>query len=76
MDGTAPTGALVFSVSDADLYNGVHQGHVVIARSDGSFVSGGVSRQSGTGHTVQVLKSWNPAPGAIYLGWAYAPGNW
>jgi len=77
MDGTPPPGALVFSVSDLDVWNGVHQGHVDIAQADGTFVSGGVSRSyhglAGAGHTVQVLPNWNPTPGATYLGWAEAP---
>lgn len=76
MDQNIPKGALVFSVSKWDLYNGVHQGHVLIARGDGSYVSGGVSKAYGTGHTVQILNSWNPSPGATYLGWAYPPDNW
>lgn len=77
MDGTPPAGALVFSVSDLDVWNGVHQGHVDIAQADGTFVSGGVSRNyhglAGAGHTVQVLANWNPTPGSTYLGWAEAP---
>lgn len=73
MDGTPPAGALVFSQSSWD--GGA--GHVVIARGDGTFVSGGVSKRysgvAGGGHNVQVLPNWNPAGGAIYLGWALAP---
>jgi hypothetical protein len=73
MDGTPPAGALVFSQSSWD--GGA--GHVVIARGDGTFVSGGVSKRyngvAGGGHNVQVLPNWNPAGGATYLGWAVAP---
>ncbi|WP_158021335.1 hypothetical protein [Mycolicibacterium chubuense] len=76
MDRNIPKGALVFSESQWDVVNGVHQGHVVLARGDGSFVSGGVSKSYGSRHTVQILNSWNPSPGAQYLGWAYAPGSW
>jgi len=76
-DGNPPPGALVFSVSDMDVWNGVHQGHVDIAQADGTFVSGGVSPSyrglAGAGHTVQVLANWNPTPRATYLGWAEAP---
>ena len=41
-------------------------------------VSGGVDRAPGPAWVapatgVQVLRSWNPAPDARYLGWAYAP---
>jgi hypothetical protein len=72
-DGTPPAGALVFSQSSWD--GGA--GHVVIARGDGTFVSGGVSKRysgvAGGGHNVQVLPNWNPAAGATYLGWAVAP---
>lgn len=75
-DMNYPKGALVFSSSKWDLYNGVHQGHVMIARGDGTFVSGGVDPNYGTHHTVQILNSWNPSPGATYLGWAYAPADW
>jgi hypothetical protein len=75
-DQNFPKGALVFSVSQWDIYNGVHQGHVVLARGDGSFVSGGVSKSYGSHHTVQILDSWNPSPGAKLLGWASAPGDW
>jgi hypothetical protein len=73
MDGSPPKGALVFSQSRWDVFDGQHAGHVVIARGDGSFVSGGVSKSYGTGHNVQVLPNWNPAQGATYLGWANAP---
>jgi hypothetical protein len=72
-DGAPPKGALVFSQSSWD--GGA--GHVVIARGDGTFVSGGVykgySGVAGGGHNVQVLPNWNPAQGATYLGWADAP---
>ena len=61
-----PRGALVFSESSWDR----GAGHVDIAHGDGTFVSGGVG---GGGPTVQVLRTWNPSPGARYLGWAYAP---
>lgn len=71
-----PKGALVFSMSDYDIQNGIHQGHVMISRGDGSFVSGGASQDFGTGHTVQLANSWNPSPGATYLGWAFAPADW
>ncbi len=71
-DMNFPKGALVFSRSSYDLGNG----HVLIARGDGTFVSGGVSKDYGTHHTVQILKSWNPSPGAEYLGWAYPPADW
>ncbi|MFZ0831642.1 MAG: hypothetical protein WAM92_00890 [Mycobacterium sp.] len=71
-DMSFPKGALVFSRSSYDLGNG----HVVIARGDGKFVSGGVSTSYGSHHTVQVLSSWNPSPGATYLGWAYPPADW
>jgi hypothetical protein len=76
MDRNYPKGALVFSASNWDVYKGVHQGHVVLSRGDGSFVSGGVSTSFGSGHTVQILRSWNPSPGAQYLGWASAPAGW
>ena len=73
MEGAPPKGALVFSQSVWD--NGA--GHVVIARGDGTFVSGGIWKGyhgvAGGGHNVQVLSSWNPARGATYLGWAVAP---
>ena len=73
MDQSAPKGALVFSQSSWD--GGA--GHVVIARGDGTFVSGGIwkgySGVAGGGHNVQVLPNWNPARGATYLGWAIAP---
>ncbi len=61
-----PRGALVFSESSWDR----GAGHVDIAHGDGTYVSGGVG---GGGPTVQVLRTWNPSPGARYLGWAYAP---
>lgn len=73
MDQNPPKGALVFSQSKWDLIDGQHYGHVVIARGDGSYVSGGVSKSYGSKHNVQVLPSWNPAGGATYLGWADAP---
>ncbi|WP_131805947.1 hypothetical protein [Mycobacterium alsense] len=83
MDANFPRGALVFSESPWDMENGAHQGHVVIARGDGTFVSGGVDQRSqrgapglGGGSTVQILKSWNPAPGSEYLGWASPPADW
>lgn len=66
MSPDPPRGALVFSQSSWDR----GAGHVDIARGDGTYVSGGVG---GGGPTVQVLRSWNPSPGAQYLGWAYAP---
>ncbi|GAB91243.1 hypothetical protein [Gordonia rhizosphera] len=73
MDRNFPRGALVFSQSSWDR----GMGHVDIARGDGTFVSGGVSKTyhglAGGGHNVQVLSRWNPAQGATYLGWAYAP---
>lgn len=73
MSGTPPKGALVFSRSSWD--GGA--GHVVIARGDGTFVSGGVAKSYrgvvGAGHNVQVLSNWNPAGGATYLGWSVAP---
>jgi hypothetical protein len=73
MDGGPPKGSLVFSESSWD--GGA--GHVVIARGDGTFVSGGVwtgyKGLAGGGHNVQVLPNWNPAQGAAYLGWADAP---
>ncbi len=69
-----PRGALVFSESSWDQ----GAGHLDIARGDGTYVSGGVDKGTrpslgGAGHNVQVLRSWNPAPDARYLGWAYAP---
>jgi hypothetical protein len=77
VDGAPPAGALVFSVSDWDVWRWVHQGHVDIAQADGTFVSGGVSKDyhglAGAGHTVQLLPVPNPSPGATPLGWAYAP---
>lgn len=73
MDQAIPKGALVFSQSSWDR----GAGHVVIARGDGTFVSGGVSKRysgvAGGGHNVQVLPNWNPARDASYLGWAIAP---
>lgn len=69
MDTNIPRGALVFSQSKWDQ----GAGHVVIARGDGRFISGGVDNSYGTGYNVQVLNSWNPAQGAQYLGWANAP---
>jgi hypothetical protein len=76
MDMNIPKGALVFSHSSWDTIDGVTYGHVLLARGDGTYVSGGVSPKFGSGHTVQVLNSWNPAGGAQYLGWAYAPADW
>ena len=77
MDPNPPAGALVFSQSQWDVIDGKHYGHVVIARGDGTFISGGVDSGyrglEGGGHNVQLLSSWNPAGGADYLGWAYAP---
>ncbi len=74
MDRNMPKGALVFSQSSYDIFNKKHYGHVVIARGDGKYVSGGVLPSykgvAGTGHYVQVLPNWNPASGAEYLGWA------
>jgi hypothetical protein len=73
MNGIPPKGALVFSQSGWD--GGA--GHVVIARGDGTFASGGVAKSyrgvAGGGSNVQVLPNWNPASGATYLGWATAP---
>lgn len=73
MDAAPPKGALVFSESSWD--GGA--GHVDIARGDGTFVSGGVwkgySGIAGAGHNVQVMPTWNPSPGANFLGWAFAP---
>lgn len=69
MDYNIPKGALVFSQSK---YDG-GAGHVDIARGNGQYISGGVSNSYGTGYNVQLLNSWNPSPGAQYLGWAYAP---
>lgn len=72
-DTAYPKGALVFSESSWD--GGA--GHIVIARGDGTFVSGGVYKGynglAGGGHNVQVLNSPNPAGGARILGWAVAP---
>ena len=52
-------------------------GHVVLARGDGTFVSGGVwtgyQGLAGAGHNVQVVNTWNPSLGATFLGWAVAP---
>ena len=52
-------------------------GHVVIAQGDGTFVSGGLwtgyQGLAGAGHNVQVMNTWNPSPGATFLGWAVAP---
>ncbi|QCV96497.1 hypothetical protein FEZ30_15680 [Acidipropionibacterium acidipropionici] len=74
--GAAPAGALVFSRSSWDLGHG----HVDIAVGDGTYVSGGVGSDYGSirghGHNVQLLRTWNPSPGAQYLGWAYAPASW
>lgn len=76
MDKNIPKGALVFSHSKWDTIDGVTYGHVLLARGDGTYVSGGVSTGFGSGHTVQILNSWNPAGGAEYLGWASAPAGW
>lgn len=76
-DRNFPKGALVFSESDFSVINGHQDGHVDIARGDGTFVSGGVLPSyhglAGAGHYVQVLPSFNPAEDAKYLGWADAP---
>lgn len=74
MSPNPPRGALVFSESSWDR----GAGHVDIARGDGTYVSGGVDKGTrpslgGAGHNVQVLRTWNPASDARYLGWAYAP---
>lgn len=73
MDQNFPRGALVFSQSSWDK----GAGHVDIAQGDGTFVSGGVytgyNGLAGAGHNVQVMNTWNPSPGATYLGWAVAP---
>lgn len=74
MSPDPPRGALVFSESSWDR----GAGHVDIARGDGTYVSGGVDKGTrpslgGAGHNVQVLRTWNPASDARYLGWAYAP---
>ena len=76
LDGDIPKGALVFSHSVWDTVDGVSYGHVVIARGDGTYVSGGMTASNGVSHTVQILSSWNPSDGAQYLGWATAPANW
>lgn len=72
-DQNFPRGALVFSANSLD--GGA--GHVSIARGDGTFVSGGVLSSykglQGTGHNVQVMKTYDPTPGATFLGWAEAP---
>jgi hypothetical protein len=72
-DQNFPRGALVFSESSWDKGNG----HVDIAQGDGTFVSGGVftgyQGLAGAGHNVQVMNTWNPSPGATFLGWAVAP---
>lgn len=68
--GTPPKGAIVFTKSS---YDG-GAGHVAIAVGDGRYVMGGVARFDGA--TVWTYTSWNPAPGAQYLGWATAPSNW
>jgi hypothetical protein len=76
-DMNFPKGALVFSESQWSVIDGQQDGHVDIARGDGTFVSGGVLPSykglAGAGHYVQVLPGWNPAEGATYLGWADAP---
>jgi hypothetical protein len=76
MDQNIPKGALVFSRSSVDQGNG----HVVLARGDGTYISGGAEGYTkaagGTGATVQSMNHWNPARKAEYLGWAYPPGNW
>jgi hypothetical protein len=73
MDQNFPRGALVFSESSWDK----GWGHVDIAQGDGTFVSGGVYTKyqglAGSGHNVQVMNTWNPSPGATFLGWAQAP---
>lgn len=69
MDYNIPKDALVFSQSSWD--GGA--GHIDIARGNGQYISGGVSNRCGTRYNVQLLNSWNPSPGAQYLGWAYAP---
>ncbi|BBZ27467.1 hypothetical protein MMAD_17620 [Mycolicibacterium madagascariense] len=76
LDGDIPKGALVFSHSGWDNVDGVSYGHVVIARGDGTYVSGGMTASAGVSHTVQVLTSWNPSDDAQYLGWATAPADW
>ncbi|WIM86857.1 hypothetical protein PT015_18505 [Candidatus Mycobacterium wuenschmannii] len=73
MDQNFPRGALVFSENSlpGDL------GHVDIAQGDGTFVSGGVLASyrglAGAGHNVQVMNTFDPTPGARFLGWADAP---
>jgi hypothetical protein len=73
MDRNFPRGALIFS--DNSLDGGA--GHVDIAQGDGTFVSGGVLSSykglAGTGHNVQVMDTYDPTPGATFLGWAEAP---
>ncbi|WP_415823242.1 hypothetical protein [Mycobacterium senriense] len=73
MDKNFPRGALVFSENSLD--GGA--GHIDIARGDGTFVSGGVEANyrgvAGAGHNVQVMNTYDPTPGATYLGWAEAP---
>jgi hypothetical protein len=72
-DQNFPRGALVFSESTWDKGDG----HVDIAQGDGTFVSGGVwtgyKGLAGAYHNVQVMNTWNPSPGATFLGWAEAP---
>lgn len=73
MDDNFPRGALVFSENSAD--GGA--GHVDIAQGDGTFVSGGILASypglAGAGHNVQVMNTYDPTPGASFLGWAEAP---
>ena len=66
-----PAGALVFSENSAWDFG---DGHVMISRGDGTFVSGGAWTGGGNRSTVQVFNS--PAPVGGYLGWAYAPTSW
>lgn len=73
--GTPPKGSLVFSQSSMDLSGGKHLGHVALAVGDGRYVTGGVTSKNSSS-TVAVFSHWNPAPGASYLGWAYAPSGW
>jgi hypothetical protein len=72
---TAPKGALVFSYSSYDVYNGVHQGHVSLAVGDGRYVMGGVIPTSSYS-SVAVFNQANPASKSTILGWAYAPTSW
>ena len=61
-----PAGALVFS-SNPRLDLGY--GHVMIARGNGTFVSGGAN-----GPSVKTFTT--PNPGSTFLGWAPAPAEW